>query len=216
MLHDEARHQQSAGVAPVAADAMAFPGQQDGRQDVIERARGEARVLLRVGVRGDALGVVDRAVAECGEAVAIDGGDALGFRQQPVQLGAQRALCLRPGDGAAHDVDRIDDAGALPQHGNEGIAQQAGVDPVLDDPVAAANLDGLGGRLHVVAVAAHLDDGRDDAQELRGGVRAFLAAAQDIGAVARRGKRLLGRNQNLQELPAHQGLAQRGLAEQRP
>src|SRR5947208_1732916 len=41
-------------------------------------------------------------------------------------------------DRPANDVDRVDIAGALPEHADVGIAHQPCIDPVLDIAVAAA------------------------------------------------------------------------------
>ena len=81
----------------------------------------------------------------------------------------------RLADGTADHVERVDVAGALPQQADLGVADQAGVDPLLDVAVAAAHLHGAGGDRHVVAAGAELDERGEDAQHFGGLGRARIA-----------------------------------------
>ena len=61
------------------------------------------------------------------------------------------------GHGPRHDIKGIDIRRSFPQHTEMGIADQAGVDPIFDVAIAAANFHRTGRDFDIVACRAELD-----------------------------------------------------------
>ena len=116
-------------------------------------------------------------------------------------------------DRARDDVERVDVAGALPEHADMGIADQPRIDPLLDVTVAAADFHGPGRDRNVVAAGAELEQRRQDPQHAFRPLRAGIGAIHRVGAEQKYRERLLGGHRHLQELAAEQGIFDHGLAE---
>ncbi len=93
------------------------------------------------------------------------------------------------------------------------VAQQAGVRELLDIAAAAPHLHRVAGDAPGVAAGAELDQRRQDAQQGVGAVVAGVGAAQRLGGQEHHAARLLGRNDDLGQLPAHQRHVDQALTE---
>ena len=95
-----------------------------------------------------------RALQCCAQAVAERSGNRRGLVQQFAEGRGERAMRTAFPHGARDDIERIDVAGAFPEHADMGIAHQPRVDPFLDIAIAAAHLHCAGRDRNVVAAGA--------------------------------------------------------------
>ena len=130
-----------------------------------------------------------------------------------VQLKHRQRVVARNG---TQDIQRHDVAGALPDRAQVRIAQQTGVAPLFDVAAAAAHFHRVAGDAPCIAAGAKLDQRRQDARQCRRAGLASIGAPQCLGGLKEHAARLLGGQQQLQQLPAHQGqvnqAAAKGLA----
>ena len=134
---------------------------------------------------------------------------------QPAQVVAQRRQGVVTLDRAQH-VERDDVAGAFPDRAEVGVTHQPGVAPFLDVAAAAAHLHRVAGDLAGVAAGAELDQRRQDAHQSVGsaiGAADGVRLAQRLGGLQQHGARLLGGQQQLQQLAAHQRQVDQAFAE---
>jgi len=110
--------------------------------------------LLARGIGRDAFGETQRAVEHLAQAIAERRRDRCGFIQQFQKCCLQCLVRAALADGAGDDVERVDVAGAFPEHADMGVTNQPRLHPFLDVAVAAADFHGTGRHRNVVAAGA--------------------------------------------------------------
>ncbi len=109
-------------------------------------------------------------------------------------------LCCR----AANRIERVDIAGALPEHADLRVADQARIYPVLDIAVAAAHLHRAGRHAKVVAARAELEERSEDAQQMHRALIGVIGAVHHISRPRVHRERLLRRHHQLEQLTVHE------------
>ena len=127
-------------------------------------------------------------------------------------MGAQGVERVLAG-GGAKDVEGDDVAGAFPNGAEMGVAQQAGVGPLLDVAAAAADLHGVAGDLAGVTAGAEFEERGEDTEEGVGAGLAGIGAAQGVGGLKEHGAGLFGRQRELGQLALHEGHVDQQAAE---
>ena len=126
---------------------------------------------------------------------------------------AQRRQRAFAADRAQH-VERDDVAGAFPDRAQVRVAHQPRVGPFLDVAAAAAHLHRVAGDLARIAAGAELDQRRQDAHQRVGRAASPASArSQRLGGLEHHRARLLGRQQQLEQLAAHQRHVDQAAAE---
>ncbi len=151
MLENKSRVQGPPRIGPRLG---CLPNHQDRARDVIEAACHLPRARFEGGVGGDPLGERKRPVKRKAQAVPKCRRDQRGLIQQFLELGLKSAVGAALADGAGDDIERVDVAGAFPEHADMRIADQSRMHPFLDVAVAAANFHGAGRHRNVVAAGA--------------------------------------------------------------
>jgi hypothetical protein len=132
--------------------------------------------------------------------------------QHRPELALQQAMGTRLA-GGAHDVERNDVAGALPDRAKVGLAQEPRLDPLLDVTVAAPHFHGIARDLARIPACPELDQRRENAPQRLCRPIAQIGALQTVGGKKCQAEGGLGRQDHFDELPAHQRQLDQALPE---
>ena len=212
MIEHEPRQQCA---PPIRTRPAGFPCHQHRAGDVVKAARRSTCIRLQRRFGGDAVGKIERSLQCRAQAVAECGRNRGRLVQPLAERCGQRAVRATLADGARHDIERVDVAGAFPEHADMSVADQPRIHPFLDVAVAAAHFHRAGGDRNVVAAGAEFQQRREDAQDVCGLRVAAIGAIHRVRREQEHRQRLLGRQHDLEKLAAQQRIFDDGLAERR-